>query len=82
MDSNVEEAAEILLKHNIPSVLVTHHDGEVAGTFSQSDELNALVTVTGIKKKASNLLCKWKISRGPPRKLKICQTSNDLIFVI
>ena len=51
MDSNVEEAAEILLKHNIPSVLVTHHDGEVAGTFSQSDGLNALITVTGIKKK-------------------------------
>jgi len=51
MDGNVEEVAEILLKHNISSVLVTHHDGEVAGTFSQSDGLNALITVTGIKKK-------------------------------
>jgi len=71
MDGNVEEVAEILLKHNISSVLVTHHDGEVAGTFSQSDGLNALITVTGIKKKASSLLCRWRIIREPPRNPKI-----------
>ena len=50
-DYSVEEAAEILLKHNISGVPVVDHYGGIVGTINQNDIFRILISLTGAEKR-------------------------------
>lgn len=49
-DYTVEEAADILLRNEIPGVVVVDNTNRVLGVFTQSDTNRVLVSVTGLRK--------------------------------
>jgi acetoin utilization protein AcuB len=51
LDYTIEEAAEVLLKHNISGVPVINHHGNIAGIITQNDIFRTLISLTGVEKK-------------------------------
>ena len=51
LDYTIEEAAEVLLKHNISGVPVIDHHGNIVGIITQNDIFRTLISLTGVEKK-------------------------------
>jgi acetoin utilization protein AcuB len=51
LDYTIEEAAEVLLKHNISGVPVIDHHGNIIGIITQNDIFRTLISLTGVEKK-------------------------------
>ncbi len=66
-DYTIEETAEVLLKNKISGVPVVDHDNRVIGVITQADMFRALISLTGVRKRASSLLFGLKTGRGPSR---------------
>jgi acetoin utilization protein AcuB len=51
LDFTVEEAAEVLLHHNISGAPVVDHDGNIVGTITKSELFKVLIALTGIEER-------------------------------
>ncbi len=68
-DFTVEEAAEILLQHNISGAPVVDAMGKVVGIISQNDLFRALIALTGMGKRGIQVGCRIKDEPGSIRRL-------------
>ena len=47
----IEETAEVLLKHKISGVPVVDHHGDIVGTITQNDIFRIIISLTGVERK-------------------------------
>ena len=56
----VEEAAEVLRDHHISGAPVMDAKGRMVGMISQNDLFNALMSLTGVKRRGIHLAFAWR----------------------